>query len=422
MYSIYKMYVFASALLVYVSVIPMIISIIAIIIISTLFSIVVFPFIKHRNFSLLSVETSILEEHVKISEYKHTVAEFENYNIHSIIAHSPNRRNKPDLILVHGTMSGSMTFVKMLDHLSEYFTVHLIDLPGFGRSYASKDLSNMTQSEITDFYSRVLHTYIDKHCLNSVTIAGHSFGAFISINFASKHPELVNKMILIDPAGIFPLLGKYGAYWAIFFKFAIPQMICRSIGSLAPFIFHTFLSLTKCKENSFDYYFQLISSKSTIANLFAGRFINITFSRSSWSVPVLHTLANLEIPIGFIYGENDNIIPYHQGLVFSEITGNNIPVNIIQGAGHSPQCSHPFECASAIIDIYANTSRQVPIILSESIRKKIPYKELVKYDGSYNIKDTINAINKLYTRLLCDDSYTPPSRLDLVPLLCISPG
>ncbi len=422
------MFVFASALLVYASVIPIIFCIIGITIISTLLSLVVFPFIEHEIFeyktsekSLLSAENSMLEEYVKISEYVHTNTEFENYNIHSIIGHSHNKTNKPDLLLVHGTMSGSMSFVKMLDYLSEYFTVHLIDLPGFGRSYISKDLSNMTKSKIIDFYCTVLRTYIDKHCLNSVSIAGHSFGAFISINFASKHPEIVNKIILIDPAGIFPILGKYGAYWGIFFKFAILQMICRSIGPLAPFIFHTFLNFMKCKIYN-DYYFQLISSKSTIANLFVGRFIDMTFSRSSWSHPLLHTLTNLQMPIGFIYGENDNIIPYHQGLVFAEMTCNNIPVNIIHDAGHSPQCSHPFECASAIIDIYTSTARHVLKPDAEMIRIRIPNEELVKYSGSYNTNDTIKVINTLYIHLLCDDSYTPPSDLDLIPLLSNSPG
>lgn len=401
---------FASALLVYISIFPIISLFCSATLILTIFSFGIIPFrrkqynntfeYKSSTKSLLVAENSIIEQHVKISEYRHANIEIQKdfekiIHIHSIISIGID---KPDLVIVHGTMGSSMSSIQMFDHLSDQFKVHLIDLPGFGRSRAYKELLCMDKNEIINFYSEILHKYISTHCSNSVCIAAHSFGAYLSINFASKHPELVNKLILIDPAGIFPLLGAYGAYWAVFFKFSIPHLICKILGPLAPFIFHSILQFYQNPQSS-DYLFQLISCKSAFAHHFIGRFINITFSRSSWTQPVLHILTRLPMPIGFIYGENDNIMPSHQGIIFSKITNNNIPVNIILGAGHSPQFSHPVECASAIIDIYTNTAKCVPQVYTECIKKRVTYEELIGYYGSYSTKDTLCKINDLYKKL-----------------------
>lgn len=410
-----------SAILVYSSIIPIISILFFTTIILFIFSMCIFPFhyiSKKRIFKyksntelLLIAENSIIEQYVKISEYRHTNTEFEYnnsiVNIHSIICnnsqHESSKCKKPDLLIVHGTMGSSISSIKMMDYLSHKFTIHSIDLPGFGRSYACKTLLDMNNSEIIDFYSAILYKYISTHCSNSVCIAAHSFGAFISINFASKHPDMVDKLILIDPAGIFPLLGTYGAYWAIFFKFAIPQVTCKILGFIAPFIIHTVFNCLQ-KPQFYDYFFQLIASRLAFAHFFVGRFIKITFLRSSWIHPTLHTLTHLPMPIGFIYGENDNIMPYNQGVVFSKITYNNIPVNIIPGAWHSPQFSHPSECASTIIDIYDNTAKCAPLFHAENIKRMVSDVELKKYHGYYSTRDMDKSIDCLYSKLLNIDS------------------
>lgn len=120
---------------------------------------------------------------------------------------------------------------------------------------------------------------------------------------------------------------------------------------------------------------------------------------TNWSHPVLHTLTHLPIPIGFIYGENDNIISPHQGIAFSKMTNNNIPVNVIPNAFHSPQHSHPIECSHAIIDIFMNTSKRVPQKDAHQIKKMVPQKDLENYYGSYDINYTSNVIQEMYSKL-----------------------
>jgi hypothetical protein len=106
-------------------------------------------------------------------------------------------------------------------------------------------------------------------------------------------------------------------------------------------------------------------------------------------------LAKVKVPIGFIYGEKDNILPPHQGLIFAKATNSNIPVNIVYGAFHSPQQSHPKQCAKEIATIYDNV-RIVSKIEADMIEKRIPMEVLVKYSGSYCFMDTKKNIEKMY--------------------------
>lgn len=62
-----------------------------------------------------------------------------------------------------------------------------------------------TRSSIKDLLVE-LHGLVTLHGLPPLTLIGHSWGAWLSILFASKHPNLVNKLILVASG---PLEEKY---------------------------------------------------------------------------------------------------------------------------------------------------------------------------------------------------------------------
>jgi len=53
-----------------------------------------------------------------------------------------------------------------------------------------------------------------------------------------------------------------------------------------------------------------------------------------WEKPALPTLFNVKCPMLTIYGEEDDIMPIHQGRLLEEIKG--IPCIGVPNAGHSP--------------------------------------------------------------------------------------
>jgi len=71
------------------------------------------------------------------------------------------------------------------------FEIHLVDQRNHGRSFQSDDFDYELMAED-------LKTYCDYHDLPSITLLGHSMGGKTAMLFATKYPELVNKLLVAD--------------------------------------------------------------------------------------------------------------------------------------------------------------------------------------------------------------------------------
>lgn len=104
-------------------------------------------------------------------------------------------RGRP-LILLHGWGLNYHTFDHLIDYLGDNYTIFAIDLPGFGQSEQPQNSYNLTQ------YVKFLELFITELQIEKPIIIGHSFGGRIAIKYVSSHNDLVNKLILVDSAGI----------------------------------------------------------------------------------------------------------------------------------------------------------------------------------------------------------------------------
>jgi pimeloyl-ACP methyl ester carboxylesterase len=102
----------------------------------------------------------------------------------------------PNLILIHGLSGNWMNWLENIPQLAREHRVIAIDLPGFGRS-------PLPQSEITiGLYADVLIALMHKLSLDTATLIGNSMGGQISAKLAIEHPELVDRLVLVSPAGV----------------------------------------------------------------------------------------------------------------------------------------------------------------------------------------------------------------------------
>lgn len=113
-----------------------------------------------------------------------------------------------DLIMLHGWKQDVSTFYRVAEILKQHFTLWLIDLPGFGRSEAPK--KPFTVSD----YAEIVKEFIENNKIRKPNLLGHSLGGRVSIKLTSKYPEIIDKLILEDAAGIQPKqdLIKYLIY------------------------------------------------------------------------------------------------------------------------------------------------------------------------------------------------------------------
>lgn len=110
------------------------------------------------------------------------------------ILHSKISGNHPKhLLILHGLFGHSDNFATLAKQFAEFYTVHAIDLRNHGRSFHSNDMS-------FEAMSNDILNYLNHHQIESCYLLGHSLGGRSVIEFAYKHPERVEKLIVADMA------------------------------------------------------------------------------------------------------------------------------------------------------------------------------------------------------------------------------
>ena len=108
------------------------------------------------------------------------------------------KEQAPVLLFIHGMGSGVPLWEKNIKELRQQFRCIALDLPGHG--YSSKGDFPFTMS----FYTEVVLLFIQSLGLASVTLIGHSMGGQVAIITGIKAPHLVERLVLLSPAGIEP--------------------------------------------------------------------------------------------------------------------------------------------------------------------------------------------------------------------------
>lgn len=102
----------------------------------------------------------------------------------------------PAVILLHGLGSVKEIWSANIGALSAKYHVYAPDQIGFGHS--DKPLLDYKIVTFVDF----LHAFMQSQNLSKATLVGNSLGGWIAIDFAARHPEMVDKLVLVDSAGL----------------------------------------------------------------------------------------------------------------------------------------------------------------------------------------------------------------------------
>ena len=104
----------------------------------------------------------------------------------------------PDLVMLHG-WGNSLEDLRLLGELlGASRRVHLVDLPGFGKSPAPEKAWSAFD------YAETLQAYCAKECRGKPSLLGHSFGGKVAAAFAIRFPGEVGPLILINSSGLRP--------------------------------------------------------------------------------------------------------------------------------------------------------------------------------------------------------------------------
>lgn len=177
-----------------------------------------------------------------------------------------------------------------------------------------------------DNYVNWLREIVDKE-KGKVVLIGHSNGGKIALAFVNQYPQKVEKLILINSAGIYhnelPLKIKRTIFKALA-KIGKRLTSSQSMKNL----------LYKFARES-DYKDLDEKTKQTMLNLI--------------STDLKQILPQIKTPILIIWGRKDKITPLSDGILMHKLIKNS-KLEIIKDARHSPMFTHPNEVASMIVN------------------------------------------------------------------------
>lgn len=175
-------------------------------------------------------------------------------------------------------------------------------------------------------YVKWLKNIVDKE-KEEVVLIGHSNGGRIALAFTNLYPEKVEKLVLIDSAGIYhnelPIRIKRIVFKALA-KIGKKLTSSEAVKNL----------LYKLARES-DYKDLDENTKQTMLNLI--------------STDLQLILPQIKTPTIIIWGANDKVTPLSDGKLMHSLIKNS-KLKIIQDARHSPMFTHPKEVAEIIYE------------------------------------------------------------------------
>jgi len=116
--------------------------------------------------------------------------------------------NHKTLILLHGIGASAERWSRVIPDLSKYFHLIIPDIIGFG--YSDKPAVEYTMDFLVDGF---LRSFLDNLGIPKTSIIGSSLGGHIATEFAIRFNHMVEKLVLVSPAGMMrkstPTLDKY---------------------------------------------------------------------------------------------------------------------------------------------------------------------------------------------------------------------
>lgn len=119
-----------------------------------------------------------------------------------IIACGP--KNAKPLVLLHGMHLSSTIWFSNIANLSRNYRIYAIDtIGGVGRSVVIHPPKSRVDLACW------LNDVLDGLGITQAHILGHSYGGWLALNFALSAPERINRLILLAPLGLLPLVRQF---------------------------------------------------------------------------------------------------------------------------------------------------------------------------------------------------------------------
>lgn len=254
------------------------------------------------------------------------------------------------LILLHGGSadSASLSWRPLMDLLSGSYRVIAPDLPGYGSSAKpERDYS-------VDYYVRFLGRFFENLDLERFCLVGLSMGGHISLAFSLQFPSSVEKLILVNSAGL-------GARWhwrllaRLMVKMPRIHQGVRQMGNRRTIRFALRRILYNRQIITEDLVDEIARNAAASG---AGRawrsYLENEMTWSGFCNDLLTRLSEITPPTLIIHGFQDRLIPVIWARKAHELVPDS-RLCILEQCGHWPQREKPDEFRRAVLQFLEAT-------------------------------------------------------------------
>ena len=236
----------------------------------------------------------------------------------------------PAMLLIHGFLGSSHDFSRIWTTLAETHQVIAVDLIGFGLSSKSAEL-DYSKKNMADLCSLLMAEL----GFSQYSVLGHSMGGEVALHMASQYPSLVDRLILLNSAGVTDI--QQG------FRPALPDWFIEGVFKnylvqrlYFPMTVHERDAADRDTFNRFFFFNSQIPA-STLAKM----------TRDNDSGSLQHQLGTIAQPVLLIWGAQDRIIPLQQGKLLDSLLPNS-RLAVLEGCGHLTFLERPAETLAEI--------------------------------------------------------------------------
>jgi pimeloyl-ACP methyl ester carboxylesterase len=266
----------------------------------------------------------------------------------------------PPVLLLHGFADTADCWRRVVPALLPNHRVIALDIPPFGRS-GQPPLSD--GAGLVDYYPDYFRALAETLEIRDAVVIGHSLGGAVALNMALDEPELVDRLVLIAPAGLgdgapwwwHALAGRY-VNWAALLRLPNPLAGQAIRAGLRGFLEERLVHDSRRLEGVIDHFVDLYGGRREFeALLAAGRTLI-----PGYTGMLIQRAAELEHPVKVIWGREDRLAPVGHASAFAR-AAPHASVHVLEGCGHYPQIELPARVNALIGEFLGYSS-------SESLR------------------------------------------------------
>ncbi len=252
------------------------------------------------------------------------------------------------IFLLHGGGPGTCGdgWHKLIDGLASRWQTYTPDFAGFG--YSSSPGENYGSRDFAADVIELMNTL----CLEHVILVGHSMGAAIAAEVATRQPQSISRLILIAPGG--------GSYGLDYHSPGIEQ-IARIAQSPTE---ENMRALVQLMSSRPEFHEREIAKRMRMLErpgiLSAQRQLQQSRSTRRTLAPGAPTLAekmrNLTLPMDLIWGEYERFNPVSLGPLIKAKLPSQVQYHVIPDAGHNVHYDQPEAVARLLERIMVPTA------------------------------------------------------------------